>query len=163
MSHFFVLPYKNFIRTHNSSWLILTEFEGKSLDIYWAVSNLFCLSHLESIFILIQFLRQLKIVFPCSGILYLCFVKSLGLDITSVILTLFKRTATYLLFFVISFYRNRIRRIDSPVIHFFWSKKFYQFRKNKNLLFFSNLFRIWTFRFYILRILYIENIFTKLV
>lgn len=42
---------RNLIRTHNSSWVILTEFEGKPLDIYWAVSNLFCLSHLESIFI----------------------------------------------------------------------------------------------------------------
>lgn len=33
-------------------------------------------------------------VFPCSGILYLCF-KSLGLDIASVLLNLFKMVATY--------------------------------------------------------------------
>lgn len=38
-------------------------------------------------------MRQLK-WFPCSGILYLCF-KSLGLDITSVLLNPFKMVATY--------------------------------------------------------------------
>lgn len=40
----------------------------------------------------------MKIVFPCSEIPSLCFVKSLGLNITLVILTSFKMAATYLLF-----------------------------------------------------------------
>lgn len=120
----------------------------KSLEIYWVVSNLFCLYHLESIFflILIKLLRQLiKIAFPCSGILSLCFVKSLGLDITSVILTSFKMAATYLLFFVIYFYGKEIWRIDSFVIHF-TSKKFSKFRQIW-LYFEFKLVRIWTFQF----------------
>jgi len=43
---------RNIIRTHNSSWAILKKCEGNSLDISWVVSNLFCLSRLESIFLL---------------------------------------------------------------------------------------------------------------
>lgn len=41
---------RNTIHTHNSSWIILKKLEGESLDISWVVSNLFCLSHLESLF-----------------------------------------------------------------------------------------------------------------
>lgn len=43
--------------------------------IYWAISNLFfcLLSDLFFLLILIQLLRQVKIVFPCSGICCLCF------------------------------------------------------------------------------------------
>lgn len=42
----------------------------------------------------IETIETIKMVFPCSGILYLCF-KSLGLDITSVLLNPFKMAATY--------------------------------------------------------------------
>lgn len=38
--------------------------------------------------------ETIEAAFPCYGILYLCF-KSLGLDITSVLLNLFKMVATY--------------------------------------------------------------------
>lgn len=48
---FFLTEKKNIIRTHNSSRIILKELQGKSLDIYWVVSNLFCLSHFKFIFI----------------------------------------------------------------------------------------------------------------
>lgn len=75
--------------------------QGKSLKsfIYWAVSNpFFCLYSLESIWIphsnLVVEKMELKRVFPCSRILYLC-LESLGLDITSVILNRFKMVATY--------------------------------------------------------------------
>jgi len=103
---------RNIIHTHNSSWVISKKFENKSLDISWVVSNLFWLL----IIIRIKLLRQLKIVFPCSGIFSRCFVKSLGLDITSVILTPFQKAATCLLFFVISFYEKIIRTIDYLII-----------------------------------------------
>lgn len=80
---------------------------------------MFVSSRIYFFLILIKLLRQLmKIVFPCSEIPPPCFVKSLGLDITSVILTSFKMAATYLLFFVIYFYGKEIWRIDSFVIHF---------------------------------------------
>lgn len=56
----------------------------------------FCLSRLKSIWILKSgpVSETIKTVFPCSGILYLCF-KSLGLGITSVLLNPFKMAATY--------------------------------------------------------------------
>ena len=39
-------------------------------------------------------IKTIETAFPCSGILYLC-LKSLGLDITSVLLNPFKMAATY--------------------------------------------------------------------
>lgn len=57
---------------------------------------LFCLSRWKSILILYSdpVIKTMETAFPCSGILYLCF-KSLGLDITSVLLNPFKMAATY--------------------------------------------------------------------
>jgi energy-coupling factor transporter transmembrane protein EcfT len=90
----------------------------------------FCLSRLKSIWILhyapVKLLRKFKRCFLVLGILYLCF-KSLGLDITPVLLNPFKMAATYL-FFVISFYQRIVRTVDSRVIHF-GSKKFSQFQQ----------------------------------
>lgn len=45
----FFMEQKDIIRTHNSSCITL---KYKSLDIYWVVSNPFCLSHPQSIEIL---------------------------------------------------------------------------------------------------------------
>lgn len=61
---------------------------------------LFSLSRLTNIWILKSgpVSETIKTVFPCSGILYLCF-KSLGLGITSVLLNPFKMVATYPFFF----------------------------------------------------------------
>lgn len=88
-------------------------------------------------------MRQLKTAFPCSGILYFCF-KSLGLDITSMILNPFKMAATYL-FFVIYFYQRIIRTVDSRTIHF-WLKVFYKFKQ----IFFLDFKLAWivSFRLY---------------
>lgn len=41
---------KNTLRTHNSSCIIQKELQIKFLDIYWVVSNFFCLSHFKSLF-----------------------------------------------------------------------------------------------------------------
>jgi len=157
-SFFFVLPSwkkkkkRNLIRTHNSSWVILKELEGKSLDIYWAVSNLFCLSRLESIWFLPH--SDLVVETIENGVslfryplFYLCF-ESLGLDITSVILNCFKMVATYLLLF------RSTETIDSPVIHF-WSELVKLFRQI-HLTFFFYLFELDPFNFYT------EDILTKL-
>ena len=134
---------RNLIRTHNSSWVILKELEGKSLDIYWAVSNLFCLSRLESILFLPH--SDLVVETIENGVslfryplFYLCF-ESLGLDITSVILNCFKRVATYLLLF------RSMETIDSPVIHF-WSELVKLFRQI-HFTFFFLLVRTWSFQF----------------
>ena len=61
---------------------------------YWVVFNpLFC--PVENLFgFFIRIYETIEAVFPCSGILYLCF-KSLGLGITSVLLNPFKMVATY--------------------------------------------------------------------
>ena len=107
----FLTEKTNFIYTHDSSWLILTDRlqRRNPSKIFESSLNSFrCLISNELTFIPysdpILLLRQLKIVFTCSGILYLSFVKSLGLDITSgiPILFSFKRVATYP-FFLISF------------------------------------------------------------
>jgi len=101
----------NFIYTHDSSGLILPDKlrrQNPSKIFESSLNSFLCLISNELTFIPysdpILLLRQLKIVFTCSGILYLWFVKSLGLDITSgiPILFSFKRVATYP-FFLISF------------------------------------------------------------
>ena len=127
----FLTEKTNFIYTHDSSWLILTgrlQRQNPSKIFESSLNSFLCLISNEFTFIPysdpILLLRQLKIVFTCSGILYLWFVKSLGLDITSgiPILFYFKRVATYS-FFLISFdkaspssYRNQISRINSDIL-----------------------------------------------
>ena len=100
----FLTEKTNFIYTHDSSWLILTDRlqrQNPSKFFESSLNSFLCLISNELTFIAysdpILLLRQLKIVFTCSGILYLWFVKSLGLDITSgiPILFSFKRVATY--------------------------------------------------------------------
>jgi len=107
----FLTEKTNFIYTHDSSWLILTDrLKRKNPSKFFesSLNSFLCLISNELTFIPysdpILLLRQLKIAFTCSGILYLWFVKSLGLDITSgiPILFSFKRVATYP-FFLISF------------------------------------------------------------
>lgn len=68
----------------------------------------FCL--VENLFgFFIRICETIEVVFPCSGILYLCF-KSLGLDITSVLLNPFKMVATYpFCDFFLESYRRLIR------------------------------------------------------
>lgn len=143
----------NLIHTHNSSWVIVTEFKGKSFDIYWAVSKLFCLSHLKSIFIphsdpIIETIENSVSLFrnPLSLLCEIIGFRHYFRDPYS-----FQNGSNipFLFLSVISFYINRIRTIDSLVIYF-WLKRFYQFRK---VLLFCKLIRIWPFRYrYILRI-----------
>jgi hypothetical protein len=64
----------------------------------------------------IRICETIEAVFPCSGILYLCF-KSLGLDITSVIFKSFQNGSN-IPFFAISFCQRIIQMLDSCVIHF---------------------------------------------
>lgn len=115
---FFFLTEKgrNLIHTHNSSWVILTR---KSLDIYWAVSKLFCLSHFESILIpqpdpIVETIENSVSLFR-NPLSLLCeiigFRHYLG-DPYSF------QNGSNVPFFVISFYINRIRTIDSLLIHF---------------------------------------------
>lgn len=105
----FLTEKTNFIYTHDSSWLILTDRlqrQNPSKFFESSLNSFLCLISNELTFIPysdpILLLRQLKIVFTCSGILYLWFVKSLGLDITSgiPILFSFKRVATYPFFLI---------------------------------------------------------------
>lgn len=120
----------NFIRTHNSSWVILTEFEGKSLDISWAVSNLFCLSHLESIFIpnsdpIFETIENSVSLFrnPLSLLCKIIGFRHYFGDPYS-----FQKGSNIPFVFFISFYRNRIpieieyEELIPLWYTFFWSK-----------------------------------------
>ena len=87
-------------------------------------------------------IETMETAFPCSGILFLCF-KSLGLDITSVLLNPSnKMAATYPFcdFFLSKNHTNGW----FPAIHF-ESKEFYQFQQN--FLLNWKLARIGSFRF----------------
>lgn len=113
--NFLIEEKTNFIYTHDSSWLILTDriqkrnpskfFESSLNSFLYLIPNKLTFIPYSNLILL---LRWLKIMFTCSGILYLWFVKSLGLDITSgiPILFSFKRVATYpFFFFLISFHK----------------------------------------------------------
>ena len=122
--------------------------------IYWAVFNpLLSVSFriYFFFFILIFLFRQLKTVFSCSRILYLC-LESLGLDITSVIFNRFKMAATYHFcdFFPSNNHINGWFLFNTLLI---WSKEFYQLKKK---LWIWNLLELDLFD------LYIENRLTKL-
>lgn len=89
----------------------MKEFEGKSLDIYWywAVSNLFCLSRLESIFIthpdpIVETIENSLSLFrnPFSFLREIIGFRHYFGDLYYQN----KMAATYLLFFLISFYKN---------------------------------------------------------
>ena len=143
----------NLIYTHDSSWLIFTDklqkknpskfFESSLNSFLYLISNKLTFIPYSDLILL---LRRLKIVFTCSGILYLWFVKSLGLDITSgtPILFSFKRVATYPFFFLISFdkaFHSSIEIKYEQLIQIdFSSKKFFQSSKIR-------LFLILTFWF----------------
>lgn len=101
------------------------------------------MSHLIFIFIIIidyyryrlyNYWDNLKTAFPCSGILFLCFksFKSVGLDITSVLLNPYKMAATY------------------PFCDFFLSKNHINSRFPRDTLWIERLFSIstnFTFKF----------------
>lgn len=74
----FLTQQTNFIYTHDSSWLILTDRlqrQNASKIFESSLNSFLCLISKEFTFIPysdpILLLRQLKIVFTCSGILYL--------------------------------------------------------------------------------------------
>ena len=122
--------------------------------IYWVVFTPFCLSRFKSISILQSnsAIETIKMAFPCSEILYLCF-KSLGLDITSMLLNPFKMAATYLFLWFLSikeFYGRLIPR-DTYTLN-----RKSLINSNRISFWIENLLELDSFDFYI------EDIFTKL-
>ena len=116
----FLTEKTNFIYTHDSSGLILPDKlrrQNPSKIFESSLNSFLCLISNELTFIPYSdptlLLRQLKIVFTCSGILYLWFVKSLGLDITSGIPIFFFQKSSNIPFFLIWTFRFiSILRID---------------------------------------------------
>jgi len=99
-------------------------------------------------------IETIERVFPCSGILYLCF-ESLGLDITSVILNPFKTAATYPFFdfFLSKNHTNSWFPRDSDTLCI---ERFLSIPTNPILFWIGNLLKLDPFNFYI------EDILTKL-
>ena len=126
----FLTEKTNFIYTHDSSGLILPDKlrrQNPSKIFESSLNSFLCLISNELTFIPYSdptlLLRQLKIVFTCSGILYLWFVKSLGLDITSGIPIFFFQKSSNIPFFLISFDKAFIPSIEEGLIliYFYWT------------------------------------------